>query len=278
MTDTRTPGYGKVDREYAMRLATTAPEDDGPIWMVNLMSYRERAIYQSDEHDGGSAISGREADDRYAPLDILADIGAEVVFAGDVQDQLLGESPRWHRVGVVKYPTRRSFIEMQSRPDFLERHVHKEAGMAQTIVSGCTPIPSPANAPHAPAVVDWADVPHPPTDDDGPAMVLHFIRFHPGKADTDMVDYQNHAAEVAVRHGVRISGWFGVEGTIVGDGRSWDQARFNLFPSKAAFMEVVFDPARLEAQANHREVAIADTYTLIIRPTINRIEESVTGT
>ena len=271
MTDTHAPGYGRVDREYAMRLASTRPDEDGPIWMVNLMAYRERAVYDGRE----SEISGREADDRYAPLDVLADIGAEVVLAGEVEDQLLGATPRWDRVGVVRYPTRRAFIEMQARPDFQERHVHKEAGMAETIVAACTPVASPTNQPDGPAVVDWSEVPHPPTDDDGPVMVLHLIRFHPGQADSEMVSYQNHAAEVAVPHGIRISGWFAVEGTIVGDGRGWDQARFNLFPSKAAFIAVVMDPARLQAQADHREVAIADTYTLIIRPMINRLHESV---
>ena len=37
MSDTRTPGYGLVDRDYGMRLATTPPDEDGPVWMVNLM-------------------------------------------------------------------------------------------------------------------------------------------------------------------------------------------------------------------------------------------------
>jgi hypothetical protein len=40
------------------------------------------------------------------------------VFFGDVDQQLLGDAPVWDRIGVVKYPTRRSFIEMQSRPEF----------------------------------------------------------------------------------------------------------------------------------------------------------------
>ena len=40
-------------------------------------------------------------------------------------------------------------------------------------------------------------------------------------------------------------------------------------------MAVVFDPARLEAQRDHREVAIEDTYTLILRPRIDRLAESV---
>ena len=39
-------------------------------------------------------------------------------------------------------------------------------------------------------------------------------------------------------------------------------------------MEVVFDPRRLEAQKGQRDEAIADTYTMITRPTINRLAES----
>lgn len=273
MSDTRTPSYGQVDREYGRRLATTPPGDDGPIWMVNLMSYRDRAVYDGDEVE----VTGREADDRYAPVDVLADIGAEIAFVADVEDQLLGGSPRWDRIGIVRYPTRRSFVEMQSRPDFASRHVHKEAGMAETIVAGCLPIPSPADGPDAPAPVEWSEVAHPPTEADGPVTVMHLIRFRPGGADADMVRYQDDAASVAVPHGVRISGWFAVEGTIVGDGRQWDQVRFNRFPSKAAFLAVVADPGRLAAQAAHREVAIADTYTLVLRPTVDRLAASVAG-
>ena len=268
----RNPSYGTVDREYGMRLATTSPDEDGPVWMVNLMSYHQVAQYA----DGRSeAISGREADERYSPIDVLSKIGAEPVFVADVDTQLRGDSPKWDRVGIVKYPTRRSFVEMQSRSDFQEKHVHKAAGMAETIVMGCQPIGSPGDTRGGSNLVDWKEVPHPPTTDDGPVTVMHVIRFHPGQADTEMVRYQSRAADVAVPHGVRISGWFVVEGTIIGDGRSWDQVRFNAFPSKAAFMAVATDPARLSAQREHRETAIADTYTMILRTNIDRLAESV---
>lgn len=275
MSGSKAPAYGQVDREYGMKLATTDPADDGPVWMVNLMSYHEVAQY-ADGNDAG--VSGREADDRYAPVDVLAEIGAEVVFVADVEDQLLGDAPKWDRVGIVKYPTRKSFIDMQSRPDFREKHVHKEAGMAETIVMGCQPIGSPQDHADRSPFPDWADVPHPPTEDDGPVTVIHVIKFHPGQAGTNMVEYQNHAATSAVPHGVHIDGWFGVEGTIVGDGRAWDQVRFNTFPSKRAFLAVVFDPERLEAQKKHRETAMADTYTMILRPQINRLADSVSPT
>ena len=270
MTGTTSPGYGIVDRAYAARLATTAPDDDGPVWMVNLMQYKQVAMYGDGESD---AVTGRAADDRYAPIEILSDIGAEVVFVGDVEAQFMGDvsAGTWDRIGVVKYLTRRSFIEMQSRSDFQAKHVHKEAGMARTIVLGCTPFDLPFTAERLAQRPAWSDVPHPPTADDGPIVILHVIRFADGGRD-GLSRYQDHAAEVAVPHGVRIGGWFDVEGTIVGDGRQWDQVRFNLFPSTAAFMAVARNPGRMAAQAKHREPAMADTYALMVRPTINRLD------
>lgn len=219
MSDTRNPSYGQVDHDYGLRLATTDPADDGPVWMVNLMSYHDVAQYGPGDEDGGdgAAVSGREADDRYAPIDVLTDIGAEVVLVADVEDQLLGDTPKWDRVAIVKYPTRRSFIEMQSRPDFQEKHVHKEAGMAETIVMGCQPIGSPQDTADRSQFPDWADVPHPPTDGDGPVTVIHVIRFHPGQADTNMVEYQK----------------------------------------------------------SHRETAMADTYTMVLRADVNRLADSI---
>jgi hypothetical protein len=233
------------------------------------MAYRAQADY-TDGREG--TISGREADDRYAPIGPLKAIGAEVAFVADVDAQLLGAEPRWDRIGIVKYPTRRAFIEMQTRPDFRELHHHKDAGMSTTIVCGGIPQRPPVMPDDAPAL---DAVPHPSTPEDGPVVVMHLIKFHEGRADDEMVAYQQAAALAAVPQGVRIAGWFDVEGTIVGDGRSWDQVRFNAFPSKAAFMAVATDPARLAAQYAHREVAIADTYALILRPTIDRLRATV---
>ena len=49
MSEEKTPNlkhkYGRIDLDYATQLATTPPEQDGPIFMVNLMKYREVAQY-----------------------------------------------------------------------------------------------------------------------------------------------------------------------------------------------------------------------------------------
>lgn len=132
--------YGVLNKEYAVSLARCAPEEDGPIYMVNLMKYREVADYEiAGAGDAtGRPISGKDADDKYNPASILNKIGASIVFVADVVGNHIGEED-WDRIAIVKYPTRRSFIEMQSRKDFGEKHVHKAAGMLRTVLIGCVP-------------------------------------------------------------------------------------------------------------------------------------------
>ena len=115
MSDRAVPRYGIIDEGYGMRLATTPAAEDGPVWMVNLMKYREVADYADGRE---STVTGQEADDLYTPLDSLAAVGAAPVFFGDVDEQLLGDDTVWDRIGVVKYPTRKSFIDMKSLPSF----------------------------------------------------------------------------------------------------------------------------------------------------------------
>ncbi len=40
---------------------------------------------------------------------------------------------------LVEYPSRRAFIEMVSRPDYLEAHADREAALERTLVLACTP-------------------------------------------------------------------------------------------------------------------------------------------
>ena len=264
------PRYGQVDNEYGMKLATTDPADDGPVWMVNLMQYRDVADYGD---EGGPTRSGREADDKYAPTGPLKAVGARIVYVADVEMQLLGEGKPWDRIAIVKYPTRRSFIEMQSRDDFKDKHKHKDAGMERTFVIGCQPRDPQPDAGLEGQTADWSTVEHPPTADDGLVHVLHVIKWNDGGAET-MQGYHEKAFKVAGKAGARIAGWLDAEGTIVGDGRTWDEVRFNEFPSLAQFMKVVQDPDRLKAQGDFREPAMADTYTMICRPVLNELRQS----
>ena len=129
--------YGRINTEMIGRWLQMPPEDDGPFWALNLMKYREIAEYA----DGrAEAKSGREADDEYTPRESLAGIGAQIVFAAEVERISSGDGTAWDRIGIVRYPSRRKFLEMQQREDFKKQHVHKDAGMEFTIVMSCLPV------------------------------------------------------------------------------------------------------------------------------------------
>ena len=186
--------FGEINTDTVGRWLHLAPEDDGPVWMLNLMKYRDVADY-GDGADSG--ISGRAADDAYAPVDVLADLGAVVALFGDVTGQLAG-SPAWDRIGIVRYPTRASFFAMQNRDDFQEQYVHKKAGMEFTIVMGCLP----------------------DTTDEGPGapdgkLVVRVRRFAGG------------AASAPDPAGVTPVARFDVDGVVLGDHRTWDEVRFD---------------------------------------------------
>jgi len=128
--------YGTPNLALIARWMELPPDLDGAFWALNLMRYRAVADYA----DGrATTLSGREADDMYAPLGPLEGVGAHPALLADVTDQRIG-TPTWDRVGIVRYPSRASFFAMQQRDDFRELHAHKDAGMEFTIVLACLPV------------------------------------------------------------------------------------------------------------------------------------------
>lgn len=202
------PRYGTPNLEMLSGWFGRAPEADGPFWALNLMKYREVADY-GDGRD--SRVSGRAADDEYVPRDSLAAIGALIVLGADVDIQH-GAEPRWDRIGIVRYPSRVAFLDMQRRDDFKRQHVHKDAGMDRTIVMSTHPDRTSV-ATSAP---------------DG-RLVLRVARTTDGAALADIAG----ATRLAT---------FSVEGVIVGDDRTWNQVAFDVVPAEAVDT-VVAEPA-----------------------------------
>ena len=202
--------YGTIDKEYGVHLATRPPEHDGPIYMVNLMKYHDIAQYTEDA-GVDKPISGREADDRYNPASILAKIGATIVFVGDVISNREGDED-WDRIAIVRYATRKSFIDMQSRKDFSDKHVHKAAGMQRTIIVCCRPEDESLDQRGRPK-----------SDDD--RLVAMVVRRTSDRS----------AAFREISGAVNLS----AEGTIIGDGRKWDTVQFVPVSSRERLQSVV---------------------------------------
>ena len=103
--------------------------DLGPISMVNLLKYKEYAIYD-DGRD--TSLSGKEAYQLYAVevIKLIAKYGGEFVFAGSVSRLMLGEvEEMWDEVAIAKYPSRKAMFEMTMDPDYQKIHVHRDAGL-----------------------------------------------------------------------------------------------------------------------------------------------------
>ena len=125
------------DAEQMAELVKPGPE--GPIVMVNLLKFRDRARYPDgrDPH-----LSGREAYHRYgtAFVEQLLDAGGRVIFVGDVRFLTLGEvESLWDEVALAEYPSRAALLAMTSAPGWRDIAVHREAGLEGQLNIETTP-------------------------------------------------------------------------------------------------------------------------------------------
>jgi uncharacterized protein (DUF1330 family) len=113
---------------------------NGPIVMVNLLKYREKAAYAGDRAEAKENISGREAYRRYGltALQCVGELGGGLVWSGAQALVFIGGSEQdWDDVVCVRYPSRQAFLKMISNPDYLAATYHREAGLARTALLCC---------------------------------------------------------------------------------------------------------------------------------------------
>ncbi len=118
----------------------------GPIYMVNLLKFKDQAVYA----DGRETdLSGRQAYELYgkAVAEILKDFDGSVVFAADVTMLSLGKvSELWDEIAIATYPNRAALVAMSMSDAWREASVHREAGLAgqlnieTTLIEG-SPVP-----------------------------------------------------------------------------------------------------------------------------------------
>lgn len=102
---------------------------DGPIFMLNMLKFREHAAY---EDGSDSELSGRAAYQRYGAgvAAILGEYGARVAFAGNVTSLMIGQSDElWDEVALVEYPNRGALVAMISSPEYAAVAHHRKAGL-----------------------------------------------------------------------------------------------------------------------------------------------------
>ena len=106
------------------------PDDGAPIYMVNLLKYKDRAEYADGRE---TELSGREAYNLYSQgvKACLAKVGGSITFAGNVRRLTLGSVEElWDDVAVAMYPSRSAMLQMMQLPEMQEIGQHRAAGLA----------------------------------------------------------------------------------------------------------------------------------------------------
>jgi len=124
----------KTDLENILAAGDSIPEDT-PVFMLNLLRYRENADYG--ERADVAPCSGREAyHERYAPVTsrIIAADGAKVFWHGSVVANLIAlVDERWDEVLLVEYPNFAAFRRLLENPKYqTEAIFHRMAALADS--------------------------------------------------------------------------------------------------------------------------------------------------
>ncbi len=105
------------------------PGATGPIYMVNLLKFKEKAEY-SDGRE--TQLTGAEAYKLYseAVSNLLLEFGGCGAFFADVERLMLGEVEElWDQVAIAVYPYRTAMLEMMQSPTMKDISQHREAGL-----------------------------------------------------------------------------------------------------------------------------------------------------
>ena len=103
----------------------TEGDIDTPIYMVNLLKFKEKAEYEDKRN---TDLSGEEAYAIYGMevIEHLKKVGGETIFSGVVSRLMLGEVEElWDWIAIARYPSRKAMLKMITDPSYLESEKHR---------------------------------------------------------------------------------------------------------------------------------------------------------
>ena len=106
---------------------------DGPIVMINLLKFKDKAEYKEGDPEAKEALTGEEAYNRYGDglveLGKDPEIGVNPIYTGSGHGYLIGGGEEWDRVLVVHHPSRHHMLRMMRDPRYQKAHRNREAGL-----------------------------------------------------------------------------------------------------------------------------------------------------
>ncbi len=106
------------------------PGHDKPIYMVNLLKFKDKAEYPDGRE---TSLSGQEAYAIYGAEvgKLLVTHGGAPMFSAAVERLMLGEVEElWDTIAIAMYPSRKAMLDMIGSPEYQEIVIHRAAGLA----------------------------------------------------------------------------------------------------------------------------------------------------
>jgi uncharacterized protein (DUF1330 family) len=129
-----------MNRTPEQAAALIETDDGGPVAMVNLIKYRDKAVYE-DGRD--TQLTGREAYAIYGAgaSEMIHKLGGHIDYSGYVIGMCVGEVEElWDSIAVANYPSLQAFLDMTSSPEWLALAIHRTAGLSgQLNIAAKTP-------------------------------------------------------------------------------------------------------------------------------------------
>jgi hypothetical protein len=129
------------EQQFADVVGIAGTQGDGPIVMLNLNRYRERAQYEGEVPGGLPAdVSGHEAYLRYGvvALAVLARVGGKILWQADARLIVVGdETDSCDEVVAVWYPSLAAFVALATDQEILAARAHRAAGLERAALIAC---------------------------------------------------------------------------------------------------------------------------------------------
>ena len=118
-------------RNTPEQIAALKDKDDGkPVHMVNLLSFKEKAVYEDSRE---TTLTGYEAYGLYGEVvsRLITERGGKILFSAAVAGMVVGEVENvWDAVAIAEYPSFDSFLDMISSQEWLAAEEHRTAGLS----------------------------------------------------------------------------------------------------------------------------------------------------
>ena len=108
----------------------TEGDIDTPIYMVNLLKFKEKAEYEDGRE---TSLTGAEAYAIYGKevIEHLNNVGGKWIFGAEITRLMLGDIEElWDAVAIATYPSKEAMLIMITSPEYMESLKHRVAGLA----------------------------------------------------------------------------------------------------------------------------------------------------